>query len=169
MNDWPFEDPGSLNQYYGNPDANSDGLPDAEWEKENIMRVIPAYPMVLAWDTTIKLKTISIHKKCAASLAVILKQIATHISASEIDKYQLNRFGGAYMFRMKRGSPKLSVHSWGAAIDLSPALNPLGRPWDERRLMIPRKVIQMFNDEGWSSGVEWKRPDCMHMEATRGN
>ena len=164
MNAWPIEDSVSMNAFYGNPDANRDGLPDTSWEGENLMRVIPPYPMVLAWDISTKVRTISIHKKCASSLARVLKRIATEMSIDDINKYQLDRYGGAYMFRLMRGATALSVHSWGAAIDLSPGINSFGTDYGHKPNMMPMSVVRMFEEEGATWGGLWRRGDAQHFQ-----
>lgn len=166
MTTWPRPDISSMNAFYGNPDTNHDGSPDLRWEADNIMRVIPPYPMVLAWDTSRKVKTISIHKKCAKSLGNILAAIAKEFTPAEREQFQLNRLGGAYIFRPQRGSHNLSKHSWGCAIDLAPELNVMSWEYGIRQNMMPMKVVDIFAAEGWKWGGLWARPDAMHFEAT---
>jgi hypothetical protein len=163
MSEWPVQNVNDLNYFYGNPDTNSDGSPDLKWEDEYIMRIIPAYPMFAAWRPDQRIKTISINKNCAASLGRILKAISQNFDAQEREKYQLDRFGGAYNFRLMRGSHRLSVHSWGAAIDLAPELNPMGARWGTKPDMMPKGVCEIFANEGWT----WLGPnlDGMHFQA----
>lgn len=165
MSEWPVQDVLDLNYFYGNPDTNSDGFPDRKWENDFIMRIIPAYPMYAAWRTDQRIKTISINRNCAASLGRILKAIAGEFDAQERERYQLDRFGGAYCFRSMRKSHRLSVHAWGAAIDLAPEANPMGARWGTRPDMMPKRVVEIFQDEGWT----WLGPhgDCMHMQAAK--
>jgi len=160
---WPKPD--QLIEYYGNPDINGDGLPDPIWERDNIVRIAPPYPMVLAWDTRRDVSRIAVHKKCEKSLRRILTKIAEEFSAQERAYHQLDRFGGCYNFRLMRGSNRLSVHSYGAAIDLAPELNGLGVKYKPNSRMMPMKVIRIFESEGWGWGGEWHRPDAMHFEA----
>lgn len=164
-NEWPFQDVNAMNAYYGDPDTNRDGHPNQIWEAENIMRVIPPYRMFLSWNPSQALKTISIHKKCAASLARILARIAAEIPPDDIEKYHLNRFGGAYNFRLMRGLNALSIHSWGAAIDLAPELNPMGVGYGNKPNMMPLSAVQIFKDEGWTWLGLCHRPDAMHFQA----
>jgi len=157
-----------MNEYYGNPDINLDGVADVHWFNENIVRIVPAYPMIWSWSLQ-PVKTISLHRKCARSLNRILANISKVMTIEDIMKYQLDRCGGGYTFRTMRGSNKLSIHSWGAAIDLSPQYNRLGRKHhtnDDAELMMPLKVVDIFEDEGWKWGGHWLRPDAMHFEAT---
>ena len=48
MNDWPSQNPSTMNAFYGNP--NDGGNASKNWEKTNLVSIVPPYPMVLAWD-----------------------------------------------------------------------------------------------------------------------
>ena len=58
---WPKQTEIELVKFYGNPDANNDGLPDPIWEAQNIVRIIPPYQMYLAWDTKKPVSKIAVH------------------------------------------------------------------------------------------------------------
>ena len=73
--------------------------------------------------------------------------------------------GGAFNFRLKRGGNSLSIHSWGAAIDLDPERNALGRRYRAGAGMMPMAVVEIFAAEGWVWGGPWSRPDAMHFQA----
>ena len=32
-----------MNKFYGNPDKDRDGRPDADWEKANLIKIVPPY------------------------------------------------------------------------------------------------------------------------------
>lgn len=162
---WPKPTQADLIKFYGNPDMNGDGLPDPIWEKDNIVRIAPPYPMWLAWDTTREVSRIAIHKNCEKSLRRVLTQIAGEYSHKERAALGLDQYGGGYNFRLMRGSTKLSMHSYGCAIDIDPVRNALGRKYLPDR-MIPIKVVKLFEAEGWKWGGQWSRPDAMHFEAT---
>ena len=155
-----------MNAFFGDPDSNMDGLPDRKWEAENLVRIAPPYPMIIAWNGQ-PLSRITIHKKCAESLLRALGVIGNKFNAAERDKIHLNRYDGGYNFRTMRGSNNLSIHAWGAAIDLAPELNPLGRPAGVRPLMMPEAAVLAFRNEGWIWGGPWKRPDGQHFQAAR--
>lgn len=171
MNKWPLSDPASMNAFYGDPDKNRDGLPDPEFEAAKIIRITPPYPMVLAWNLQ-PLSRIAIHKECAESLLAALDAVGRAIPQKDREHFHLNRYGGGYMFRPIRGGSRLSIHSWGAAIDLAPELNGLGVPYKppapgSNSRMMPRTVIEIFARHGWRSGAGWSRPDAMHFQAAR--
>lgn len=155
-----------LNDFYGNPDAGGDGLPDRDWEAANLVRIVPPYPMVWSWDLTKPVKALTLHRKCAGQFIQALQEIGEAFTLLERDKLHLARCGGAYNFRLMRGANKLSVHSWGAALDLAPERNPLGKAWDENAGMMPQQVVDIFAKHGIRWGGKWKRPDAMHFEAT---
>lgn len=174
MTSWPKQSASAMNAFYGNPDVNRDGRADREWEKANLVEFIPPYQLyyplergktVVARGT--KFKKLFIHKKCVKSLEIVMNRIKKEVSPADIEKYQLDVCGGTYNFRLKRGGSSLSIHSWAAAIDLSHLINRFGRAWSPRAElnMMPKVVVRMFEDEGWTWGGLWSTPDGMHFQA----
>lgn len=164
MEKWPTA--AKVKEFYGDPDAGHDGVADRVWEMANIERFAPPYRMVLAWDPTKRVSAIACHKACASSLHRILTKIAEYFGSEQaIEANRMHMYGGAYNFRLMRGSTKLSMHSYGCSIDLDPASNGLGRAYKESMGMMPMAVVEIFKAEGWAWGGRWKRPDCMHFEA----
>lgn len=165
MEAWPKEGRASMNAFYGDPDPNHDGIPDRAWEDANLVSITPPYRMVLAWAPNQAVKTIRCHKKVAPSLLRVLNGILVHYgSQAEIEKARMHLYGGAYNFRMMRGGSALSIHSWGAAIDLDPERNAFGRRYDETHGMIPHAVCDLFAAEGWVWGGRWNKADAMHFQ-----
>lgn len=171
---FPLQSPAAMNAFYGNPDPNGDGLPDASFESKNIIRLIPPYPMKWSWGPSCK--AIPIHMKAAPSLLQALQGIAKEFDAEQRARFQLDQCGGGYNFRLMRGANRLSIHSWGAAVDLAPLLNPLNRPYDSARGMMPLQVVKIFESVGWVWGGDWdvdgdtkdqKIFDSMHFQAAR--
>ena len=166
MNPWPKQSPAEMNAFYGNPDADHNGVPDRAWEDANLTSITPPYPMVLAWALDQPVKTIRCHKRVALSLAKVLAGIGQHyVTLGALKAARIDRYGGAYNFRLKRGGASLSIHSWGAAIDLDPGGNAFHRHYDSAAGMMPRPVIDLFAAEGWTWGGGWSDPDCMHFQA----
>lgn len=166
MSTWPKQTPAAMNAYYGNPDANSDGAADAKWEAAHLVSIKPPYRMVLAWDTTKVVKTIRVNKACAESLSRVLEAIIDHYgSQAAVEKARMHLYGGCYNFRVKRGGSTLSIHSWGAAIDLDPERNAFGKVWRSGSGMMPKAVIDIFQAEGWEWGGLWAKADAMHFQA----
>lgn len=165
MNLWPSQAVEALNAFYGNPDPHGEGTPDRAWEDANITFITPPYPMVLAWAPATPVSRIRVHKKAATSLANVLTTVRDHYGDQKaLEQARMHLYGGAYCFRLMRGSPRLSVHSWGCAIDLDPGGNPMGRRWSPVGMM-PLSVVQLFAAEGWVWGGKWSNPDAMHMQA----
>lgn len=161
---WPLQRDCAI--FYGNPDANGDGVPDRAWEDANLVTINPRWPMWLAWDIKVPVRSIRVHRKCSESLGRILDALASHyVTTEQIEQAGLHLYGGAYNFRLMRGSTKLSMHSYGCAIDLDPAHNQLGKSW--RAGMIPKEVVNAFEHEGWVWGGTWSRPDAQHFQAAR--
>lgn len=167
------------NSIYGNPRNKKDPTkPSAAWEAANITTIAPPFRMTYAG---VAIKKIRVNKHCAASLARILDSLlamAKRLRPSDpqglLDESGASIFGGVVMYRLMRGGNSLSIHSWGAAIDLDPARNGLydktpnfaNYPW----------VISAFKDEGWLWGGDWngngssadeRKADGMHFQATR--
>lgn len=167
-NPWPLQS--QMKSFYGDPDASGDGVADRVWELNNLERITPPYRMVLAWDKSKKVNSITVHKKCASSLLRVLTKIAEHFGSEQaIEANRMHLYGGCFNFRTIRGHsvPVLSTHAYGAAIDLDPEMNPLGKRWRESDGMMPAAVVAIFQAEGWTWGGKWKRPDAQHFQAAR--
>jgi hypothetical protein len=163
---WPAGNAAAMNRFYGNPDSDRNGIPDRAWEDANLMAITPPYRMVLAWDAKTPVKTIRVHKRCAESLTRVLAAIASHYgSQTALEKARMHLYGGCYNFRLMRGGSSLSIHSWGAAIDLDPERNAFGRKYSERQGMMPMDVVHLFKAEGWTWGGTWSKGDAMHFQA----
>lgn len=157
--------------YYGQPWlVTSNGIvPSTDWERNNIVRFNVPYPMHMG-ETPIT--RISVHKKISLKVFDCMRQIRDKFSPIEIKHYGLDEYGGGYNFRQQRGTKgrpsvgKLSLHAYGAAIDLSPTLNPRGKAWNEAAGMLPEEVVDIFTEAGFKWGADFSVADCMHFEAT---
>lgn len=166
MSPWPKGITHEMNKFYGHPDLDGNGYPDKAWELSHITYITPPYQMVLAWNVDAPVKRIRVHEKCANSLTACLRGIANlYGSQSEIEKHRMHLYGGCYNFRLMRGGSKLSIHSWGAAIDLDPERNAFGKRWSAQSGMMPKDVVDIFRREGWTWGGTWRKPDAMHFQA----
>lgn len=167
MTAWPKQTTAELNAFYGNPDADGNGVSDRAWEDKNLVAIAPPYRMALAWAPETPLKTIRVHRACAGSLQRALAAILAHYGSQQaVEAARMHLYGGCFAFRTMRGANKLSVHAYGAAIDLDPVRNPLGRPWRDGAGMMPVPVIEAFQKEGWTWGGSWQRPDAQHFQAS---
>ena len=87
---------------------------------------------------------------------------------NSLDKmgYKVNSLGG-YADRDVRGQPGTrSIHSYGAAIDINPATNPLG---SSRITDMPEATAGLAAAAGLGWGANWNGPrkDAMHFSAAR--
>lgn len=85
---------------------------------------------------------------------------------------EITTFDGMFNVRYIRGSKtKLSIHSWGLAVDFNAAHNPLGHTKE----MCRAKGLTPFTDDfdnvfrnlGWTCGSGFSRADGMHFEYTK--
>lgn len=156
MNIWPKDNDKELDAVYSRPDGS------AGWEVKNLTYVYTPWKSYLA-GTDIELKRgIRVHKKVADDLTAIFEEIwACYGKTQEnIEKHDLHQIGGAYYFRARRGSSRLSNHARGIAIDIDPLDNAMKKG---NRGDIPQAVINIFENHGWRWGGTYGDP--MHFEA----
>lgn len=148
----PNDNQRELRAFYGNP---GDGL----------VRLACPYPMVLAWEPNTKIKSFMCHEKVHDSLLVCLQKISRRYKTQQaIEQARMHLFGGCFNERNRRGGRTLSVHSWGAAIDLDPWRNERGKPYKKDAGMIPMAVVDIFEEAGWTWGGRFSVPDAMHFQ-----
>jgi len=152
---WPLQS--QCDAFYGNP-RGSNGQASTLWKLRNLTTVKAPFVMRYAGQP---IKGVTIHRKCAASLARVFQAIwiASGKSQAVIDKWGVSTFGGSFNFRPMRGSTHLSMHSYGCAIDLDPTHHQMTHG---SALFDPR-VIKAFADEGWVNLPN----DRMHFQAAR--
>lgn len=170
---WPKPDPKELCDFYGQTwRISSHGVEfDPLFERAHIIRIPTPYDM---WMGDAKITKIAVNKKCAESLSRILVKISKETNAIERKEFGLDQYGGGFNQRPMRRTNgrltvnKISLHAYGAAIDLARALNPLGAFYAPEKKMMPWQIIEIFKNEGWKWGGDFKTcPDCMHFEATK--
>lgn len=134
----------------------------AVWEHTALdFRVLPTALPYAYGDVLVK--TIRGHKRIVdVVVAALMECLANGVAPDRI------AYGGMYSFRAKRSSPKLSTHAWGIAIDLDPARNPMGKPWDGGAAMMPAAAVKAFEERGFVWGGRWDQPDCMHFQMAAG-
>jgi len=165
---FPQEKTAALTAFYGPFALRTNGFPTAAWETTNLTSFVAPYPLAAAWDPSIAIKRIRCHRKVEESLRAILEGVKAHYGSIEnIRVARMHLTGGVYNFRAISGTSRLSLHSYGAAIDLDPERNPLGKAWDENAGMMPMEVVDIFASAGWKWGGRFNgRKDCMHFQAT---
>lgn len=150
-----FGDPRPLFDASGNIDAK--GL--WQWERQILARGEFPFPIsVRAAAETMVIRGFQAHRLLVPVFEAVFQ---------EIDRLGLRScirsFDGIYNFRKIRGSTSsLSLHAFGAAIDLDAATNALGTRGD----MDPR-VIEVFEHFGFFWGGRFSRPDPMHFQYAR--
>jgi hypothetical protein len=159
---WPNEhDTRELVTFYGDPVLHSSVNP--KWERDNIVDLIPPYPMRYSWGPPVT--RLRFHRKCKDAFGEALRAIQKlYGSQKEIEAHRLHLTGGSLMVRLKRGShSSWSIHSYGAALDVDPQHNPFPAKW--RPGFIPLEAAHAFE----TCGLVWRGAngdvDSMHFQA----
>jgi hypothetical protein len=128
---------------------------------------------------------IIVHKDLASSIKRIFKSIFLETNFPITSLFPISMFNwnsstkynnsGAFDWRFVKNSDEISDHSFGAAIDINPILNPWTREgsvnspnytYDQNKrgaLHANSKVVRIFKEEGWKWGGDWKNSkDWMH-------
>ena len=129
-------------KFYGNP-RGKNGRANTIWENAYLTSIKPPFTMTYAGKP---ITSIRIHRKCAVALSAALQAIwvASGKSQAKIDEWGASTFGGSYNYRLMRQSNRLSMHSYGCAIDLAPERFPMGK---SSAKFVP-EVIKAFAVQG---------------------
>lgn len=96
---------------------------------------------------------------CNKLMAVPLRQALDNIVERGLAG-QLKEWNGCFEIRKARGDLlRLSVHSYGLAVDINASTNQRGTPGD----MSP-ELRACFEDVGFVWGGTWETPDPMHFQ-----
>lgn len=144
---------------YGNPMENR-----VEFERQWMTSW--AVPMWIDTHIPALPNKIYINKDLIGPLETVLNRLISFQAYLEI-----KTFDGLYNVRYIRGSrTKLSIHSWGLAIDLNATNNPLGLTRQAAMAKGLQPFTKLFDeiwaDAGWTCGVNFSRSDGMHFEYT---
>jgi hypothetical protein len=138
----------------------TDGSVSAKWEVDQIGSAILPFPIPIDWDPSKSATKIRCHRK-------VVPVVQSVFAAAQSQGLQgaVKSYGGAYNFRPKRSSSKLSTHCWGIAIDLNPRTNAMGTAGD----MDPR-LVDLFRSFGFKWGGDWtgRGKDPMHFQFCTG-
>ena len=138
------------------------GTPNKEG-KGYIVQITLPYQMY--YDGKIVTK-ISCHKLVADKLLAIFNDILEFYGEDAICDLKIDDYGGCFNYRLMRGGTKLSVHSWGCAIDLNPSRNLLKETSKTARFarIEYKPMIDIFYKHGFVSLGREKNFDWMHFE-----
>jgi hypothetical protein len=150
--DWPHEDIPALNAFYGDP-RGSNGQASSLWEEANLVLWEPPYPMFYSDGKMTPMHHIRIHKKCLSTFDMAFRSVLVTMGYDKIKQLRLDITGGAYCYRLERGGSRLSVHSWGCAIDMDPGHNPFPTHWK------PGMIDRGFADIMTTHGFCWRGVD----------
>ena len=164
---------------FGNP-ANRDGTLNEAWEGENIRKIAPPDGWVLYYQADaglVQVSGIRLHRLLEDTFNAVLdeiwafakKQIGPGASNDQIRKWlhqrRLDQHGGGFNFRRITGGSRLSLHSYGIAIDWDPENNPRRKPLTKT---LPDWWFGIWNKHGWSDGRKFPTPDPMHVQFATG-
>ena len=143
---WPVNTPESLGSFYGRIYLGDDGLPTETWKGTFLTQIRTPFPMRLPWVKEALVTRITCHREVAPSLHRILGAMLKHFGdAKAIAEAEYDLFSGCYAYRPVAGSNKLSLHAYGAAIQLGPMRAPKRVPTED-----DGAVDTIFDDEGWT-------------------
>lgn len=146
-------------KFYGDPTlfVREDGTVKSTWERLMVRIPFPA-PLPLGWNHDLKVT----HCKVHGCVADEVKRLFDAWSAANLwDK--IRTYDGGYHWRLKRGSSRLSMHSFGGALDFNAATNQMGMTGD-----MDGHLIAVAEALGWSWGGRWMRSDPMHFQWAKG-
>ena len=90
----------------------------------------------------------------------LAQAIVNLIVRNKID--ELKTWDGCFNIRQMKGSSQASLHSWGLAVDVNAAWNPLGE-----KPTLGELFVSCWTDAGFDWGGNWDRPDGMHFQLAR--
>lgn len=131
--------------------------------------LIPPFQMKLAWDHGHLMSGFFVHEKVHGSAVRAFDRIFDVYGAQKIAELGLDLFGGSLNVRKMRGGRKMSMHSWGIAIDFDPTHNALRWNSDRARMAKPDYAVflDIWEEEGWISLGRERNYDWMHIQAAR--
>lgn len=107
------------------------------------------------------------HKKVAQAFLNVFNEILAVYGKDKIHELEIDDYGGCFNYRLMRGSnSKLSMHSWGTAIDLNANRNTLKENHTTARFARPeyKAMIDIFYKHGFVSLGREKDYDWMHFQ-----
>lgn len=169
-----------INALFGNP-ANPDGSENKAWVHAHIQLVKPPAGWKLYYqqdhNTLTPYPGLQMHVLLAPVFTTVMKEIWDYAKAqlnnptddqirAWLHQYRLDVTAGCFNFRPNVGNPtKLSLHSYGIAIDWDPLHNPRKSPLTRT---LPDWWYDIWKKHGWSDGRHFHTPDPMHVQFATG-
>jgi len=105
----------------------------------------------------------NVHKQLQKVAVDLAKEVKKN---PKLKKY-LTPMGGTFKWRKIAGTNRLSVHSFGAAVDINVKYSAYWR-WSKGKYKyqnkIPTKIVKIFEKHGFIWGGKWYHYDTMHFE-----
>jgi hypothetical protein len=159
---WPHQDGAALNQFYGNPQGVGDQV-NPQWEAGNIAFWRPPYPMFYSDKKKSPFtRGLRVHRRCHGTFTAAFTDVLQTLGHEFIVEHRLDISGGAFNYRNERGGSRLSVHSWGCAIDIDPAHNPFPARW--RKGMVDPRFCEILEKHGFTWRGRNADIDPMHFQ-----
>ena len=167
-----------IEEMFGRPN-NNDGTLNEGWEHANIVRVKPPAGWQLLYQDDngpVPVSGINLHQKIAGTFGEVLTDIWNHVKADlgnnasdsdirqRLHELRLDQHSGGFNYRPIHGTGKLSLHSYGIAIDWDADHNPQGHSSHT----MPDWWFKIWNDHGWVDGRHFSNPDPMHVQFASG-
>jgi hypothetical protein len=126
------------------------------------------YPMRLAWDKKVLVNKMSCHKLLVNNFTNVFNELLAHYGLAELQRLEIDIFGGCFNFRAMRGGSDFSRHSWGIAIDLNPEKNTLQMRYLQSQFSKTEyaKLHEIFEKNGFINLGKTKGYDSMHWEVS---
>lgn len=124
------------------------------------------FKMRISWDLKSFTRKIQVHRLVAPKLRAVFDEILQVYGLEEIQRLGIDLYGGVYNLRKMRGGSEWSRHSWGIAIDLDPARNPLKSSHRTAQFAKPeyKRMIEIFYKHGFVGLGPEKDYDWMHFQ-----
>lgn len=112
----------------------------------------------------------STRQGASAALNRVITKLAAVVNTDPDATAYILPSGGTFAWRTIKNSPRLSVHSFAAAIDLNTQKGvywlwyPSARALADAREHYPQAVVDAFESEGFIWGGKWYSFDFMHFE-----
>jgi hypothetical protein len=91
--------------------------------------------------------------------------VTDHQIRAWLHEGRLDQHSGGFNFRNITGGRKLSLHSYGIALDWDPEHNPRKKPLTRT---LPDWWYDIWKPRGWSDGRHYSTPDPMHVQFATG-